>query len=105
MPTYDYVCSHCDSHFEKFSAISARKEPENQPCPRCGFKGSVKQITTAPNLVSGVNHSMKNDMGWGETMSKVAEAHPNSEVGSRYGKKSAKTIKTEQIMKKHGFGI
>lgn len=101
MPTYDYVCDNCESHFEEFKSISSRREPEENPCPSCGYPNSVRLVASAPNLVSGVNHSMKNDMGWKETMSKVAEAHPNSKVGSEYGRKSAKTVKTEQILKKH----
>ena len=39
--------------------------------------------------------------GFGEVLSKVAEAHPTSVVGERYGKKSIKEIKTRDIVKSH----
>jgi hypothetical protein len=39
--------------------------------------------------------------GFGEVLSKVAEAHPTSVVGERYGKKSIKEIKTRELVKKH----
>ena len=35
-------------------------------------------------------------------MARIAEAHPNSPLAKRYGeRKSIKTIKTEQAVKKH----
>jgi hypothetical protein len=34
-------------------------------------------------------------------LSKVAEAHPTSTVGERYGRKSIKDVKTREIVKKH----
>ena len=34
-------------------------------------------------------------------LSKVAEAHPTSTVSDRYGKKSIKQVKTQEIVKKH----
>lgn len=61
-------------------------------------------ITVAPRIVSGVSTgSVRNDDGFKEVMSKVAEAHPNSAVGQQYGKKDTKAAKTAEIAKKHGF--
>jgi len=34
-------------------------------------------------------------------LSKVAEKHPNSSVGERYGRKSIKEARTAQVVKKH----
>ncbi|MER3416372.1 MAG: FmdB family transcriptional regulator [Gemmataceae bacterium] len=35
MPTYDYVCDHCEHQFEEFQYIT--EEPLRK-CPRCGRK-------------------------------------------------------------------
>jgi hypothetical protein len=34
-------------------------------------------------------------------MSRIAEAHPTSPLGKRYGKKTIKQSKTEQVIAKH----
>ena len=44
---------------------------------------------------------IKNDSGWGDNMSRIAEAHPGSPLARRYGKKSTKDINTRQVLKKH----
>jgi hypothetical protein len=55
--------------------------------------------------VSGVSTSNSRSgrvpSGFNEVLSKVAEAHPTSKVAQRFGKKSIKQVKTEQIVKKH----
>ena len=62
----------------------------------------IKQNITSINIVAGVSGmSYKSDQGWKETLSKVAEAHPQSALASEVGKKSIKQIKTEQVVKKH----
>ena len=54
------------------------------------------------NIVSGIQGiTHKNDQGWKENMQRIAEAHPTSALGQRYGKKSIKQVKTEQVIKKH----
>jgi hypothetical protein len=45
------------------------------------------------------------DSGWKENLSRIAEAHPRSNLAKRYGKKSIKQIKTEQVIKKHSKRI
>jgi len=44
---------------------------------------------------------MKTDSGWKENMSRIAEAHPTSPFADRFGKKSTKDIKTNQVIQKH----
>jgi hypothetical protein len=39
--------------------------------------------------------------GFKEVLSKVAEAHPTSDVANKHGKKSIKQVKNDQIVKKH----
>ena len=40
MPTYDYVCSKCNSEFEAFQSM---KDAPLTACIRCGKKGGVKR--------------------------------------------------------------
>ena len=62
----------------------------------------ITQRISGVNIVAGVSGmSYKSDQGWKETLSKVAEAHPQSALASEVGKKSIKQIKTEQVVKKH----
>lgn len=76
MPTYNYRCSKCESEFEKIKPISARKEPEEQPCPECGTVGKVAQIIGASKTVHEIGGSLsKAGDGWREVLSKVKENH------------------------------
>ena len=62
----------------------------------------IKQKLTAINIVGGIQGmTYKNDNGWKENMSRIAEAHPTSPFAQQHGKKSTKQIKTEQVIAKH----
>jgi len=62
----------------------------------------IKQVISKVNIVSGVSGlTYKNDQGWKENMSRIAEAHPESPLADRYGKKSIKRVKTDAVLKKH----
>ena len=62
----------------------------------------VRQVITSINIVGGVQGiTYKNDQGWKENMARIAEAHPTSPLAERYGKKSIKQSKTEQVIAKH----
>ena len=63
---------------------------------------NIRQVFTTLNIVGGVaGITYKNDQGWKENMSRIAEAHPASPLGQRYGKKTIKQSKTEQVIAKH----
>ena len=49
--------------------------------------------------MEGTYHG-KTDNTWKEVLSKVAEAHPESTVGQRYGRKDTKQSKTSNILQK-----
>ena len=96
MPTYNFLDTDSGEEFEKFMRISEREEflkanPKIQP------------VLTAPAIVSGVSTSTQNRVpdGFKEFISKVAEAHPASSVADRYGKKSIKQARSEQVVNKH----
>ena len=62
----------------------------------------ISQVLQPINIVAGVSGlTHKNDQGWKENMSRIAEAHPTSPLADRYGKKSIKQIKTQQALKKN----
>ena len=57
---------------------------------------------TKMNIVSSVGSvDSKTDSGFKEVLSKVSEAHPNSPLASRYGKRSVKDTQIERVRKKH----
>ena len=60
----------------------------------------ITQVLKGLNIVSGVG-SIKQDGGWKDNLSRIAEAHPNSPLASRYGKKDIKKIKTQQALEKN----
>jgi len=51
--------------------------------------------------VRGTNANNKVPEGFKEVLSKVAEAHPESVVGDRYGRKTIKSVKTREIVNKY----
>jgi len=94
MPTYQFLNTQTGEEFEVLMKISEREEYlKNNP--------HIQSVLTAPALVSGVSTSNKVPDGFKEVLSKVAEKHPTSKVAEKYGRKSIKQVKTEQIVKKH----
>ena len=96
MPTYTFKNRTTGVEWDKFmrmSEVDAYKE-END----CSI------VITGVNLATGHgdNIDAKTDAGWKETLAKISEAHPDSELNKQYGKrKSAKDIKTAEVRKKH----
>ena len=96
MPTYNFVDTETGEEFELFMKWSGREtflkeNPHMQP------------ILTAPAIVSSVagmgSHRVPD--GFKEVLSKVAEKHPGSAVGEKYGRKSIKEARSAQVVKKH----
>jgi hypothetical protein len=96
LPTYNFIDTETGEEIEKFMSWSQREEflKENP---------NIEVIITAPAIVSsrGGTNDQKAGDGWKEVLSKVAEKHPGSVVGERYGRKSIKEAKTAQVVKKH----
>lgn len=73
---------------------------------RCAFLEDNPEFTTiitkAPSLVSSrfTSERVKNDDGWQENLSRIAEAHPNSALADRYGSKDIKTVKTRDAVER-----
>ena len=59
-------------------------------------------VPTQMNIVSSVGSvDSKTDSGFKEVLSKAAEAHPNSPLAERYGRKSVKQTQVDRVRKKH----
>ena len=63
----------------------------------------IKQKLTTINISSGVRGmgNMKNDGGWKDNLSRIADAHPTSELAQQHRRRSIKEVKTQQVVEKH----
>ena len=93
MPTYSFKNNDTGEEWEEFFSISGKEE----------FLKENDHIVQLPSLVSIVSDvgGIRNDGGWKDNMSRIAEAHPGSPLARRYGKKSTKDINTRNVLKKH----
>ena len=95
MPTYRFKDNHTGEVWEELMTISEMEEL---------IKSDTIELLppTQMNIVSSVGSiDSKTDGGWKEVMSKAAEAHPNTPLAERYGKKTVKQTQIESVMKKH----
>ena len=95
MPTYRFQNLKTGVVYEDFMSIAEMEKLKNNK--------KVKLLPpTQMNIVSSVGSiDSKTDGGWKEVMSKAAEAHPNSPLAERYGKKSVKQTQIDRVRKKH----
>ena len=99
MPTYTFYNKRTKKEYTDMMSISEMEEYLSK-------NKHVSQVIKGINIVSSVgNRTGKTDSGWKENLSRIAEAHPRSNLAKRYGKKSIKQIKTEQVIKKHSKRI
>lgn len=95
MPTFLFRNEETGEEFEDFISNS-RKEELLAKNPH------IKQVPTTFGITSISGDVVsKTDDTWKEVLAKVAEAHPESPVGERYGKKTIKDIRTRNIVDKH----
>lgn len=59
-----------------------------------------RYIDSVPGIVGGTG-SIKTDSGFKEVLSKVAEAHPNSELADRTLSRSATQVKVDNAVNKY----
>ena len=94
MPTYEFLnndTGEFEEHFMSYKDLDEFKE--NNP--------HLKQQVSAPNIVGGTGDRVKTDSGFKEVLSKAAEAHPNSPLAERYGRKTVRQTQVEAARKKH----
>ena len=97
MPIYTFYNKRTKKEFDNRMAISEMEEYLKK-------NKHITQVIKGLNIVSSVG-SIKQDSGWKENLSRIAEAHPRSGLAQRVGKKTIKQIKTEQVIKKHSKRI
>ena len=95
MPTYRFYNRKTGLVYEEYMMISEMEKLVKK-----------KHIELLPptqmNIVSSVGSvDSHTDSGFKEVLSKVSEAHPNSPLASRYGKRSIKDTQIERVRKKH----
>lgn len=90
MPTYTFYDSKNDEYFDRLISIAAKEQ-------YLADNPHVSQVITGVNIVAGVG-GVRNDSGWNETLSKIAEAHPNSALAERHLSKGVKEAKKAQAV-------
>ena len=95
MPIYTFYNKRTKKEFDEMMSISEMEEYVDK-------NKHITQVIKGINIVSGVSGtSYKTDQGWKDNLSRIAEAHPKSALAARYGKKTIKQSKTEQVIAKH----
>ena len=62
----------------------------------------IRQRIGAVNIVGGVQGiTHKQDGGFKDVLSKIAEAHPKSALAKEHRKRTIKEVQTEKVIKKH----
>ena len=93
MPTYTFINTKNNKEHTEMMSIAEMEEYLSK-------NKHIKQAIKGLNIVGGVSGlSYRQDGGWKDNLSRIAEAHPKS--ADRYGKKSIKQSKTEAVLTKH----
>ena len=94
MPVYTFEDTKTKKEFTEHMSISEMEEYLQK-------NKHIRQVIMPINIVGGVSGiTHKNDQGWKETLSKIAEANPHTPLGREHGKKDVKSIKTKQAVDK-----
>ena len=97
MPIYKFKNLITGVEYEDFMSIKDMEKLKENPNIKLLLPDRLNIISQ-----TGDNIDAKTDAGWKETLSKISEAHPDSELANQYGKrKSAKDVKTAEVRKKH----
>ena len=95
MPIYTFYNKKTKKEYDDMMSISEMEDYLSK-------NKHITQVLQPINIVAGVSGlTHKNDQGWKENMSRIAEAHPTSPLADRYGKKSIKQMRTQQALKKN----
>ena len=95
MPNYNFKNKKTGEEWEEFFTISGKEQFLKD-------NADIIQTPSTFNMVGGTGDRIKNDAGWKENLSRIAEAHPTTPLGNKYNKKTIKEHKTRQVLKKHG---
>ena len=96
MPTYEFENTETgEVETHRMSYKDLDEFGENNP--------HLKKVISAPNIVSNVGSrtGLGGTGGFNEVLSKVADAHPRSDLAKSIKRRSAKEVKTDAIIDKH----
>ena len=95
MPTYRFYNSKTKTEFEEYMTISDMEKFTK--------KRHIELLPpTQMNIVSSVGQiDSKTDSGWKDHLNRIAEKHPESELGQRYRRQGVKESQTKNILAKH----
>lgn len=91
MPTYTFIDKNTKEIFDVVMTMGDYDYYKND------HPHHERYIDQAPELISGTG--LKTDNGFKEVLSKISEAHPDSQLADQHLRKSTKQIKTERIVK------
>ena len=95
MPIYTFLNKKTNKEYDEMMSISEMED-------YLKTNTHITQVIKGINIVSSTGERTgKTDSGWKENLSRIAEAHPQSNLAKRYGKKSIKQSKTDQVLAKH----
>jgi len=95
MPVYTFLNKNTKEEYDEMMTISEMESYLRK-------NKHITQVIKGINIVRGVSGiTNKTDSGWKENLNRIAEAHPKSALADRYGKKSIKQSKTDQVLAKH----
>ena len=96
MPTYLFYDTVTKEEFEEFMSISDKETY---------LKGNphINQRIQPPNFIKRRDGDVlkKAGAGWNEVLQKIGSHHPGSDVAKTNIRRSAKEVKTADIIKKH----
>ena len=95
MPTYRFENTKTGEITEELMSISEMEKHKKK-----------KHINLLPptqmNIVSSVGQiDSKTDSGWKDHLNRIAEKHPESNLGKRYRRQGVKESKTKAVINKH----
>ena len=95
MPLYSFENTKTGKEWSEMMTISDKEEYLKN-------NTHIKQAITKLNIVAGVSGmSYRQDQGWKENLSRIAEAHHKSALAKEHGKRSIKEVRTERVINKH----
>ena len=95
MPTYRFENTKTGEEWEEMMTFSEMEQFKKQkhinllPPTQMNIVGSVGQIDS------------KTDSGWKDHLSRIAEKHPESNLGKRYRRQGVVESKTKNVLAKH----
>tara|TARA_R100001015_G_C4578939_1_gene135770 strand:+ start:388 stop:696 length:309 start_codon:yes stop_codon:yes gene_type:complete len=95
MPTYRFENTKTGEIYEELMSIAEMEKHKKK-----------KHINLLPptqmNIVSSVGQiDSKTDSGWKDHLNRIAEKHPDSNLGKRYRRQGVKESKTKAVLAKH----